>query len=100
MAIKILDANLLEPAGLLDAADTSRIVAVAFIDLHLSTALARRASMQITGKPSRLSWVDSHVAGGQISRPIRTSAFDLTNAEITSGSESTTPSRATEHKVL
>ena len=74
------------------------------ISLHqpvcLMRRLAQRASMQITGKPSRLSWVDSHVAGGPISRPIRTGAFDLTNAETTSGSESTTPSRTTEHKVL
>ena len=64
----------------------------------LSTALAWRASMQITGRPSRLSSVHSHVAVGPVSRPIRTApgAFDLTNAAITSGSELTTPSRMTD----
>jgi transposase len=61
----------------------------------LSTALAWRASIQITGRPSCLSSVHSHVAVGPVSRPIRTApgAFDLTNAAIASGSESTTPSR-------
>src|SRR6516165_8210805 len=51
----------------------------------LSTALAWRASMQITGRPSRLSSVHSHVAVGPVSRPIRTAsgAFALTNAAIT-----------------
>ena len=34
MTIEILDANLLEPAGLYDAGDASRIVAIALIDLH------------------------------------------------------------------
>jgi hypothetical protein len=38
------------------------------------------------------------VAVGPVSRPIRTTlgAFDLTNAAIASGSESTTPSRTTD----
>jgi hypothetical protein len=34
MTIEILDANLLEPAGLHDAGDAGRIIAVALIDLH------------------------------------------------------------------
>src|SRR5438105_3880218 len=61
----------------------------------LSTAFAWRASIQITGRPSCLSSVHSHVAVGPVSRPIRTApgAFNLTNAAIASGSESTTPSR-------
>jgi hypothetical protein len=43
-----------------------------------------------------LSSVHSHVAVGPVSRPIRTApgAFNLTNAAIASGSESTTPSRS------
>src|SRR6516165_1561533 len=58
----------------------------------LSTALAWRASIQITGTPSRLSSVHSHVLVGPVSRPIRIApgAFDLTNAAIASGSEATT----------
>jgi Transposase DDE domain len=50
--------------------------------------------MQITGRPSRLSSVHSHVVVGPVSMPIRTvpGAFDLTNEAIVSGSESTTPS--------
>src|SRR5215475_4842627 len=50
----------------------------------LSTAWAWRASMQITGRPSRLSSVHSHVAVGPVSRPTRIApgAFDLTNAAI------------------
>ena len=35
------------------------------------TALAWRASMQITGKPSRSSSVHSHVDVGPVSRPVR-----------------------------
>src|SRR6201982_548659 len=35
VAIKVLDAHFLEPAGLHDACDASRIVAVGLIDLHL-----------------------------------------------------------------
>jgi hypothetical protein len=48
--------------------------------------------------PSRLSSLHSQVAVGPVSRPIRTApgAFDLTNAAIASGSESTTPSRTTD----
>jgi Transposase len=55
-------------------------------------------AIQITGRPSCLSSVHSHVAVGPVSRPIRTAAgaFDLTNAAIASGSESTTPSRTTD----
>src|SRR5665213_321772 len=50
----------------------------------LSTALAWRASMQITGRPSRVSSVHSHVVVGPVSMPIRTvpGAFDLTNDAI------------------
>jgi hypothetical protein len=50
--------------------------------------------MQITGRPSRLSSVHNHVVVGPVSMPIRAvpGAFDLTNAAIASGSESTTPS--------
>ena len=46
----------------------------------LSTALAWRASMQITGRPSRLSSVHTHVDVGPVSRPMRTAsgAFDRT----------------------
>jgi hypothetical protein len=46
----------------------------------LSTALACRASIQITGRPSRLSSVHSQVDVGPVSRPMRTAsgAFDLT----------------------
>src|ERR1700683_2958666 len=63
-----------------------------------STALACRASMQITGRSSRLSSVHTHVAVGPVSRPIRTApgACDLTNSAMASGSESTTPSRTTD----
>ena len=51
-------------------------------------ALAWRASMQITGRPSRLSSVHSHVVVGPVSMPIRTvpGALDLTNKAIASGS--------------
>ena len=35
VAIKVLDAHFLEPAGLHDACDASRIVAVVLVDLHL-----------------------------------------------------------------
>src|SRR5215510_3533965 len=54
--------------------------------------------MQITGSPRRLSSVHSQVAVGPVSRPTRNipGAFDLTNAAIASGSESTTPSRTTD----
>src|SRR5215475_14168374 len=64
----------------------------------LSTALAWRASIQITGRRNRLSSVHSYVAVGPVSRPTRTApgAFDLTNAVTASGSESTTPSRTTD----
>jgi hypothetical protein len=42
--------------------------------------MAWRASIQITGRPSRLSSVHSHVDGGPVSRPTRTAsgAFDFT----------------------
>jgi hypothetical protein len=61
---------------------------------NLSTALAWRASMQITRSLSRLSSVHSHVVVGPVSMPIPTvpGAFNLTNDAIASGSESTTPS--------
>jgi hypothetical protein len=39
MTIEILDANLLEPAGLHDAGDAGRIVAITLIDLHLEYSL-------------------------------------------------------------
>src|SRR6266581_7447304 len=39
VAIEIFDAHLFEPAGLHDASDTSRIVAVTLIDLHLEYRL-------------------------------------------------------------
>src|SRR5207244_7663459 len=35
MAIEVLDAHLLKPAGLHDAGDAGRVVAVTLIDLHL-----------------------------------------------------------------
>jgi hypothetical protein len=80
MAIDILDVHLFEPTGLHDAGDPDGIVAVVLVDLHFSTALAWRASMQITGRPSRLSSVHSQVDVGPVSRPMRTApgAFDLT----------------------
>src|SRR6266478_575631 len=39
VAIEVLDAHLLKPAGLHDAGDASRIVAVTLIDLHLEYRL-------------------------------------------------------------
>src|ERR1700704_5053404 len=39
VTIEILDANLLEPAGLHDAGDAGRIIAVTLIDLHLKHRL-------------------------------------------------------------
>src|SRR5262249_11165472 len=59
-------------------------------------ALACLASMQMTGNPSLFSSVQSHVAVGPVSSPIRTTcgAWDLMNVAIASGSEGTTPSRA------
>jgi hypothetical protein len=39
VAIEVLDAHLLKPAGLHDASDASRIVAVTLIDLHLEYRL-------------------------------------------------------------
>jgi hypothetical protein len=68
-----------------DAGDPGSIIAVAPIDLHFEYRLSvARASMQITGRPSRLSSVHSHVAVGPVSRPTRIApgAFDLTNAAI------------------
>src|SRR5262249_31690097 len=67
----------------------------------LSTALAWRASIQITGRPSRLSSIHSHVDVGPLSSTTRTvsGALDLTKAAIAAGSESTTPSRTTETRV-
>ena len=39
VAIEILDAHLLEPAGLHDTGDAGRIVAVTLVDLHLEYRL-------------------------------------------------------------
>src|SRR5712675_975915 len=39
VAIEVLDAHLLKPAGLHDAGDASRIVAITLIDLHLEYSL-------------------------------------------------------------
>jgi hypothetical protein len=49
--------------------------------------------IRCTGRPNRLSSVHSHEAVGPVSRRIRPAlgAFDLTNAAIASGPESTTP---------
>src|SRR5262249_25866071 len=83
-----LDANLFEPAGLHDAGDTGRIMLRSLLLICiLSTALAWRASIQVTGRPSRLSSVHSHVVVVPVSRPTRIApaAFDLTNAGIASG---------------
>src|SRR5262249_43485531 len=98
MTVGILDADLFEPAGLHDTGDADRIVTVALLICILSTALAWRASIQITGRPSRLSSIHSHVDVGPLSSPTRTvsGALDLTKAAIAAGSESTTPSRTTE----
>jgi hypothetical protein len=54
--------------------------------------------MQFTRRPSRSSSVQSQVAVGPVSRPIRTApgAFDLTNPAVASGVESTTLSRTTD----
>jgi hypothetical protein len=43
-----------EPTGLHDAGDAGSIIAVVLLICILSTALAWRASMQITGRQSRL----------------------------------------------
>src|SRR6185295_17510636 len=69
-AVDILDVRLLEPTRLHDAGNPDSIVAVAFAYLHLEHALAWRASMQITGRPSRLSSVHSHVDVGPVSSPM------------------------------
>ena len=39
VAVEVLDAHLLEPAGLHDASDAGRIIAVALVDLHLEHCL-------------------------------------------------------------
>ena len=39
MAVEVLDAHLLEPAGLHDTGNAGRIIAVALIDLHLEHRL-------------------------------------------------------------
>src|SRR5690242_6123542 len=72
VAIKVLDVHFLEPAGLHDACDASRIVAVVLVDLHLQHRFAWRASIQITGRSSRASSVQSQVAVGPVSSPTRT----------------------------
>src|SRR5262245_3357651 len=84
VAIDIFDAHLLKPAGLHDAGDPGSIIAVALIDLHFEYRLGVARSIQITGRPSRLSSVHSHVAVGPVSRPTRIApgAFDLTNTAI------------------
>src|SRR5215469_4665751 len=95
MIIEILNANLFEPAGLHDAGDTGRIIAVTLIDLHLEHRLgmARINTDHRQAKPpeTRSTAMCSSVLS---SRPTR--IFDLTNAAIASGAESTTPSRTTE----
>src|SRR5437660_7452492 len=95
MAIEVLDAHLLEPAGLHDAGDAGSIVAVTLIDLHLKHRLGMARIDTDHRQPKSL---DSHVAVGPVSRPTRTApgAFNLTNAAIASGSDSTTPSRTTD----
>src|SRR5262249_25567050 len=57
-------------------------------------AFACLASIQITGSPSLLSSVHSHVTVGPVSSPIRSicKACELMNSAIASGSDETTPS--------
>src|SRR6516165_97930 len=92
-----IEASLNQPVCMMRAMPAASLRSLLLICI-LSTALAWRASIQITGRPSCLSSVHSHVLVGPVSRPIRTApgAFDLTNAAIASGSESTTPSRTTD----
>ena len=71
MTVAILDADFIEPSGVHDTSDVDRIVSVALIDLHLG-AQPSPGAIQITGTPSRLSSVRSHVAVGPLSSPTRT----------------------------
>ena len=57
VAVEVLDAHLLEPAGLHDAGDPDSIIAVALVDLHLEHGLgmARVDTDYRQAKPLRLS---------------------------------------------
>jgi hypothetical protein len=98
VAIEVLDGTSLnQPVCMMRAMPAASLRSLLLICI-LGTALAWRASIQITGRPSCLSSLHSQVAVGPVSRPIRIApgAVDLTNAAIASGSESTTPSRTTD----
>src|SRR5439155_22544422 len=81
MAIEVLDAHLLEPAGLHDAGDAGSIVAVTLIDLHLKHRLGmaridtdhrQPKSLELGPQPrGRRSCLEADPYPG---------AFDLTNA--------------------
>src|SRR5258705_3461842 len=98
VAIEALDAHLLKPAGLHDAGDAGRIVAVTLIDLHLEYR-SGMARVDTDHRQAKLFELAPQPCGRRsVSRPTRTTpgAFDLTNAAIASGSEPTTPSRPTD----
>ena len=80
VAVDILDVHLLEPAVCIMRAIPIASLRSLLLICILSTALAWRASMQITGRPSCLSSVHSQVDVGPVSRPMRIApgAFDLT----------------------
>src|SRR5437899_876247 len=79
LSISLTCTSLNQPVCVMRAIPTASLRSLLLICI-LSTALAWRASMQITGRPSCLSSVHSHVAVGPVSRPIRTApgAVDLT----------------------
>src|SRR5256885_12256207 len=56
VAIEALDAHLLKPAGLHDAGDAGRIVAVTLIDLHLEYRLGV-ARVDADQRPGKLIWI-------------------------------------------
>jgi hypothetical protein len=79
LSISLTCTSLNQPVCMMRAIPIASLRSLLLICI-LSTALAWRASMQITGRPSRLSSVQSHVDVGPVSRPIRTApgAFDRT----------------------
>ena len=79
LSISLTCTSLNQPVCMMRAIPIASLRSLLLICI-LSTALAWRASIQITGRPSRLSSVHSHVDVGPVSRPMRTAsgAFDLT----------------------
>jgi hypothetical protein len=97
VAVEIFDADLLVPPTLHDACNTHGVVTVSLLLIcSFRAAFACLASIQMTGNPSLLSSVHSHVDVAPASSPTRTTcgACDLTNAAMVSGSDATTPSRS------